>query len=253
KEIGFTVTAITLVIVVVFLPIALSSGLVSDILRQFCVTVIVSTLLSLLVSFTVVPWLYSRFGKLDHISTTSFFGKILHGFENYLKRMVNWISGILEWALKSRKNKIITLLVTVALFISSIMLLAKGYIGSDFFPGNDKGEFYLQFELEKDASIEQTNILTKKAEDYLSQKPEIARMITTVGQSSDGQMSTSGTKYKSEIQIFVSDEHRKVEPTKVFAAKLKREMEKELVGAKVKTVNIGMMGAEQAPLKLTIV
>src|SRR5690606_6689036 len=34
-EIGFTVTAITLVIVVVFLPIALSTGLVSDILRQF--------------------------------------------------------------------------------------------------------------------------------------------------------------------------------------------------------------------------
>ncbi|WP_262507082.1 efflux RND transporter permease subunit [Sphingobacterium sp. IITKGP-BTPF85] len=71
-EIGFTVTAITLVIVVVFLPIALSSGLVSDILRQFCVTVIFATLISLLVSFTVVPWLYSRFGKLSHISNATF-------------------------------------------------------------------------------------------------------------------------------------------------------------------------------------
>src|SRR5690606_17979602 len=77
KEIGFTVTAITLVIVVVFLPIAMSTGLVSDILRQFCVTVVVATMLSLLVSFTVVPWLYSRFGKLSHISKYSFFGKIL--------------------------------------------------------------------------------------------------------------------------------------------------------------------------------
>src|SRR5690606_10561001 len=47
KEIGFTVTAITLVIVVVFLPIALSTGLVSDILRQFCVTVVIATMLSL--------------------------------------------------------------------------------------------------------------------------------------------------------------------------------------------------------------
>jgi HAE1 family hydrophobic/amphiphilic exporter-1 len=75
KEIGFTVTAITLVIVVVFLPIAVSSGLVSDILRQFCVTVVISTLLSLLVSFTVVPWLYSRMGKLSHISKYSFFWK----------------------------------------------------------------------------------------------------------------------------------------------------------------------------------
>src|SRR5690606_20577490 len=73
KEIGFTVTAITLVIVVVFLPIAMSSGLVSDILRQFCITVVVATLLSLLVSFTLVPWLYSRFGKLSHIGKHSFF------------------------------------------------------------------------------------------------------------------------------------------------------------------------------------
>jgi HAE1 family hydrophobic/amphiphilic exporter-1 len=47
-EIGGTVTSITLVIVVVFLPIAMSSGLVSNIITQFCVTVIISTLFSLL-------------------------------------------------------------------------------------------------------------------------------------------------------------------------------------------------------------
>ena len=89
KEIGFTVTAITLVIVVVFLPIAMSTGLVSDILRQFCVTVVIATMLSLLVSFTVVPWLYSRFGKLSHISKHSFFGKILYGFEAGLSKLTN--------------------------------------------------------------------------------------------------------------------------------------------------------------------
>jgi HAE1 family hydrophobic/amphiphilic exporter-1 len=36
-EIGGTVTSITLVIVVVFLPIAMSTGLVSNIITQFCV------------------------------------------------------------------------------------------------------------------------------------------------------------------------------------------------------------------------
>lgn len=253
KEIGFTVTAITLVIVVVFLPIAMSSGLVSDILRQFCVTVVVATLLSLLVSFTVVPWLYSRFGKLSHISKHSFFGKILHGFESGLSRLTNGISGVLEWSLKSRKNKIITLLLTVVLFIASLGLVGAGYIGGDFFPGSDKEEFYIQFELSKDASIEQTNLLTQKAEAYLSKKPEIEKMITTVGQASDGMMTTSGTKYKSEIQIYLKDGHKKIESTKVYSAKLKREMEKVLVGAKIKTVEVGIMGAEQAPLMLTVI
>jgi hydrophobe/amphiphile efflux-1 (HAE1) family protein len=253
KEIGFTVTAITLVIVVVFLPIAVSSGLVSDILRQFCVTVVISTLLSLLVSFTVVPWLYSRMGKLSHISKYSFFGRILHGFESGLTAIIHWISGILEWALRNWKNKLITLVVTVVLFASSLSLVGMGYIGSDFFPGNDKGEFYLQIEMNKDASIEQTNFMTQKAEDYLKQKTEIVRMITTVGQASDGMMTTSGTKYKSEIQIYLDKAHNKKESTKVYAAKLKREMEQVLVGAKIKTVDIGIMGAEQAPINLTVV
>jgi HAE1 family hydrophobic/amphiphilic exporter-1 len=30
-------------------------------------TVVISTLLSLLASFTIIPWLSSRFGKLEHI------------------------------------------------------------------------------------------------------------------------------------------------------------------------------------------
>ncbi|MFD1770295.1 efflux RND transporter permease subunit [Sphingobacterium suaedae] len=253
KEIGFTVSAITLVIVVVFLPIALSSGLVSDILRQFCVTVVVSTLLSLLVSFTVVPWLYSRIGKLSHIDKHTFFGRILHGFEAGLTKLTHWISGILEWALKGRWNKVITLLVSLVLLIASFVLVGKGYIGSDFFPGNDKGEFYLQIEMNKDASLEQTNFMTQKAEAYLSKKPEIERTITTVGQASDGMMNTSGTKYKSEIHIILADGFNKTEPTKVYSAKLKREMENVLVGAKIKTVNMGIMGAEQAPLMLTVI
>ncbi|RRJ91659.1 efflux RND transporter permease subunit [Paenimyroides tangerinum] len=253
KEIGFTVTAITMVIVVVFMPIALSSGLVSDILRQFCVTVMIATMFSFLVSFTVVPWLYSRFGKLQHISKHSFFGKILNGFEAGLSKLTGGISGILVWALKNRWNKIITLLITIVMFFASIGLVAGGYIGGDFFPGSDKEEFYLQFELDKDASIEQTNLLMQKAEAYLAKKPEIAKMITTVGQASDGMMTSSGTKYKGEIQIFLEDNHKKKEPTKVYAAKLMREMEKVAIGAKVKTVNVSIMGAEQAPLNLTVI
>jgi HAE1 family hydrophobic/amphiphilic exporter-1 len=52
--------------VVVFLPIALSSGLVSNIITQFCVTVIISTLFSLLALYDN-SWLSSRYGKLEHI------------------------------------------------------------------------------------------------------------------------------------------------------------------------------------------
>src|SRR5690606_14553685 len=143
-------------------------------------------------------------------------------------------------------------LITVALFVSSIALLALGYIGSDFFPKIDKGEFLVQLELPKDASIEETNFMTQRAEKYLSQIPEVERMITTVGQSSSGMGAAQATSYKSEITVKLVDKSEREDKTNVFAAKLTRSLEQELVGAKVTTVPMGMMGAEQAPLQMNI-
>ncbi|MBK9335947.1 MAG: efflux RND transporter permease subunit [Lewinellaceae bacterium] len=77
QEIGFTAISITLVDVVVFLPIIFTVGLVPNLLRQFCMTVLVSTLMSLLVSFTLVPWLTSRVGKLHRFSGKKLGGRIV--------------------------------------------------------------------------------------------------------------------------------------------------------------------------------
>ncbi|WP_270090039.1 efflux RND transporter permease subunit [Sphingobacterium sp. SYP-B4668] len=252
-EIGFTVTAITMVIVVVFLPIAMSTGLVANILAQFCVTVIIATGLSLLVSFTIVPWLYSRFGKLSHINPHTFFGKIIHGFEAGLTAFTHKISDLLKWCIDSRWNKVITMFVVLVLFVGSLGLVGAGYIGGEFFPASDKGEFLVQLELNKDASIESSNFMTQRAENFISKFPEVERVITTVGQSSDGMGGTTGTKYKAEIHVILIDQKERSESTKVFGAKLKRDLEKELVGSKVKTVTVGMMGAEQAPITLTVI
>ena len=253
SEIGFTVTAITLVIVVVFLPIAMATGLVADILVQFCVTVMISTMLSLLVSFTIVPWLFSRVGKLEHIDENSFFGKIIFGFENMLNNFTQSIGNLLKWALQSVKTKLITLGVTLVLFlVSTIGLFSMGYIGADFFPKSDKGEFLVQFELEKDASIEKTNKLTQQAEQYISAIPDVEKIITTVGKADDGMASTSGTKYKSQIQVFLKKDGSVKESSDIYSAKLKRELEKKIIGAKIKIVQMGLIGAEQSPINLTV-
>lgn len=250
SEIGFTVTAITLVIVVVFLPIAMSSGLVSDIIRQFAATVIISTMLSLLVSFTIVPWLFSRYGKLELIGQTSIFGRLIHKFEASLTWFTHEVTKILNWCLD---HKISTFLIAGALFVSSISLVVMGYIGTDFFPGTDKGEFLVQLEIDKDASIEEMNFATQRAEEYLFKIPEVTGMITTVGQSSDGGMgAVQATNYKSEINVTLIDKSERKDKTNIFAAKLKRKLEEELVGVKVKTIPVGLMGAEQAPLQMII-
>jgi HAE1 family hydrophobic/amphiphilic exporter-1 len=251
KEIGFTVISITLVIVVVFLPIALSTGMVSDILREFCLVVVISVLLSLLTSFTVVPLLTSRFGKLEHIKGTNVFNRFILWFEEQLSKFTNWISGILEWCLN---HKFVTLVIVGVMFVSSFALVGAGYIAGEFFPASDRGEFFVQIELPKDAPIEQTNQLTQKAEEYLSKKTEITSMITSVGQSSDGGIATLAPAYKAEILVKLVDKEKREDATEVFSAKVKRELQGILVGAKIKTVPVSFIGgADQAPIELVVV
>jgi HAE1 family hydrophobic/amphiphilic exporter-1 len=250
-EIGGTVVSITLVIVVVFLPIAMSTGLVANIITQFCVTVIISTLLSLLASFTIIPWLSSRYGKLEHIEGKNIFGKIIIGFESYLTRFTNWISTILVWCLD---HYIKTLAIILVLFFGTmISLFGGGYIGAEFFATSDSGEFLVQIEMPKDASLEQTNFMTQKAEAFLKQQEYVYSQFTTVGQTSEGLGASQATAYKAEIDVKMIDQKDRTDAANVYAAKIKRKLEKILIGAKVKTVPVGILGtADNATLGLIV-
>jgi hydrophobic/amphiphilic exporter-1 (mainly G- bacteria), HAE1 family len=251
KEIGFTVTSITLVIVVVFLPISLTNELVSKILREFCVVVMISTMLSLLSSFMIVPLLSSRFGKLEHITGKNWFEKFILWFEAQLTKFTHWMTDILKWALH---HKAITLIAAVGLLFLSFMLVGKGYIGGEFIPKGDRGQFIVMLEMPKDASVEQTNLATRTAEKFLNKKPEITRLITTVGQTSeDGFGNAQSTAYKSEITVMMVDPEKRADASDIYAAKIKKDLKAILPGVKVKTTDVSIMGtAERAPVELIV-
>src|SRR5690606_15400134 len=156
-------------------------------------------LLSLFVSFTIIPLLSSRFGKLEHLTGKNMFERFILWFEQQLDRFTQWITGLLKWCLG---HKTVTMLVSIGLLLASFMLVGKGYIGGEFIPKGDRGEFIVLLELPKDASVEQTNQAAWKAEAFLQQQPEVSRLITTVGQSSeDGFGSSQTTAYKAEITV----------------------------------------------------
>ncbi|MGF6845567.1 HAE1 family hydrophobic/amphiphilic exporter-1 [Chitinophaga sp. W3I9] len=251
KEIGFTVTSITLVIVVVFLPISLTNELVSKILREFCVVVMISTMLSLLSSFMIVPLLSSRFGKLEHITGKNIFEKFILWFEAQLQKFTNWMTSILKWALGHKR---ITIAVAVGLLVASFMLVGKGYIGGEFIPKGDRGQFIVMLEMPKDASVEQTNLATRTAEKYLNKKQEVTRLITTVGQTSeDGFGNAQSTAYKAEITVMLVGPEHRLDASDIYAAKIKKELKSILPGVKVKTTDVSILGtAERAPVELVV-
>ncbi|PKF75736.1 efflux RND transporter permease subunit [Chryseobacterium sp. PMSZPI] len=252
SEIGFTVAAITLVIVVVFLPIAMSSGLVANILAQFCVTVVIATLLSLLASFTIIPWLSSRFGKLEHLTGKNWFEKFILWFESLIDKFTHWVTGILEWCLKTTLRRIATVVITFIILLSSFSLVAFGFIGGEFFPPIDRGQFLVQMELSKDATIEKTNQLTLDVEKFLRNDKDVVDLITTVGQQSTGFGGAQATTYQSEVQVNLTDKSERSESTNIKAAKVKRALEEKFTGVEFKTAPIGIMGAENAPIEMVV-
>ena len=249
REIGVTVISITLVIVAVFVPISLTGGLIGNLLRQFSLTVAVSTLLSLLVAFTLIPLLASRFSKISHIKNKGFIGKTITAFENVIKRFENAMSGALKW---SFNHKIIVLGTTLVLFVSSFALVKFGFIGSEFVSAGDRGEFTMEVELPKNATLRQTNLLSQDVENYISELPDVQRVTTTVGQSS-GSMTTTSTPYLAEINVQLVPAEERTISTQVFSRRLQIELQENLAGAKFKAVPVSLIGTgSEAPIQVIL-
>ena len=81
------------------------SGLVQISWHSSVLLWLLQMMLSLLASFTIIPWLSSRFGKLVHLTGKNYFEKFILWFEKQLEKFhTHWISGILEWCLKTTKR-----------------------------------------------------------------------------------------------------------------------------------------------------
>lgn len=249
REIQVTVVSITLVIITVFLPIALTGGTVGDLLLQFSVTVAVSTAMSLLVAFTVIPLLASRFAKVQKLKKTSLVGKVVHGFEHIVDRFEQGMSDALKW---SFSHKTIVLTTTFILFIGSFALVGFGFIGSEFVGAGDRGEFIVEVEMPKKSTLENTNFATRNIEEFLSEYPEVKSLSTTVGQTS-GSSANSKEPYKAEVNVTLVDQDHRDVSTDIFARKVKIALEENIPGAKIKSVPISVMGtADDAPIQVIL-
>jgi len=249
NEIGFTALSITLVDIVVFVPIAMAGGIVGNIMSQFAWVVVFSTLMSLVVSFTLTPMFASRFSKMEKLSQKNLVGAFFIGFE----RMLRWLNDRYVAALKwSLNHKAIVLTSTALLFFGSFGLVGGGFIGTAFFGNSDRGEFIIQVELPKDATLRETNLVAQKAEALLAEKPEVTNIFTTVGRTT-GLASAQSTPYLAEITVkMVSPEERDVR-SDVYASRLRNELEMSLPGVKVSTNQVSFFGgADEAPIQVII-
>jgi HAE1 family hydrophobic/amphiphilic exporter-1 len=249
-EIGFSAISITLVDIVVFLPILFIQVFVADMLQQFAVVVITSTLTSLLVGFTLTPWMASRMGKSEDIQPTNLFNKFLLWFEKQLDKFTSWYGKQLEWVLN---HKLAFLGIIVALFALTGVMMKQNIIGAELISTGDQGKFKLNLEYDKSTSIQQNNITSQQIEDFIFHQKDVESVFSNIGGPSNGIGSLgvgSANKTEFTIQLKPADV-RNGQATERFMRDLRSALQEKYSGINYSMAALGLI-PRSAPVELTL-
>lgn len=249
SEIGFTAIAITLVDVVVFVPMAMSSGMIGNILREFSLVVVFSTLMSLLVSFTLTPLMASRFAKLEHLTKDTLRGRFFLAFESMLDSIKEAYGRALHVALRNKKWVLIGIFL---LLVGSFALIPAGFIGTAFMSPSDRGEVNVALEMAPETPIAQMNQATLKAERIAMSHPEVVKVFTNVGtQSGNVLVGNTSNSNIGELAITLVDKDNRTITADQFGAIMRDEIS-QIPGVKVTIKPTSITGTSEAPIQVAV-
>lgn len=169
KEIAFSVFAISLVLLCVFVPIAFMSGIVGKYFNSFAMSVAAGIVISFFVSIFLVPTLSARFVDAKE---SSFFLKS----EPFFEALENGYERLLALALKF---KLIFLAITLVVVVCSFGL-AK-FVGGDFMPSEDNSEFNIYFKLDPSLSLQASKERLKDKISLINADPQVAYAYFILG------------------------------------------------------------------------
>jgi len=249
SEIGFAAIAITLVDVVVFLPISLVGGVVGRIFSEFGITIVVSTLLSLFVSFTLTPMLASKWSRLVEQSKSSWIGRLVLRFEKLQDDLADGYKGALAWALDHRKT---ILAVSGGLLVISLSFVPLGLIGTEFMTDSDRGEFAVNIDLPLGTTIGKTDSTVKAVERVVAAMPEVERYLSTIGKQ-QSQWKNADQSNLGQVQVKLTDKRKRSRSTQAVMMAIK-EQSADIPGLKTSFNTISMWGSANAsPVQIEII
>jgi multidrug efflux pump subunit AcrB len=163
----------TLCICIVFLPMFLLDGVARYLFVPLAEAVVFAMLASYVLSRTLVPTLAMYLLKTHGHGSESrnIFAKIQHGFEEGFERVRNAYRALLTALLGNRK---LFLPGFLGLCLAGFLLLP--WLGQNFFPDTDSGQFILHVRGTTGLRIEETARLFDQVENYIRQTIPAAEM-----------------------------------------------------------------------------
>ncbi|MBQ4576506.1 MAG: efflux RND transporter permease subunit, partial [Firmicutes bacterium] len=194
KQVFLSVAASTLTSVVVYLPIALSTGYAGMIFKDFSFTIIFALLASLVVSMTVVPMLCSKILTGDvhtdylRIGKKHYRYRFVPKFTRMVDQVTEWYGQVIAMALTKRKKVVISCILVFVLSLSLVLM-----VGAELLPESDQGMITVSVEAPYGTSLAERDAMVTEMEAYLLTIPEVKHITLDIASSSllGGQSTTS--------------------------------------------------------------
>jgi HAE1 family hydrophobic/amphiphilic exporter-1 len=196
-EVAVPVFASATTNLVVFIPVAMMPSILGRYFAPFAITMTVSTLASLFISYTLTPMLASKLLKKDmpkHWLPVRIYARIWNVVYGAIHR---WYMTSIRWC--ARKPWAVVLAITVVMI--ALFMYVAPRVGFAFFPDNDKGEFSLTLEFPTDYNLNATKKQVLEISKRLRTMPEVRATSTIIGKVKGMIGQASEGVYLAEITV----------------------------------------------------
>ena len=159
-----------IIIMIVYVPLMTLVGIEGKMFRPMALTVFFAILGAFILSLTYVPMASSLF-----LSKKIRVGESLA--DKMMRRLRNVYAKALDWALARYKD-----VTTVAVALFAVSLVAFKFLGGEFIPTLDEGDFAVEMSMAQGTSLSRMVETCGKAETLLKREfPEIKQVVSRIG------------------------------------------------------------------------
>lgn len=167
----------TLAVILSFLPMLFITGMMGPYMRPMAINLPLTMVMSLLVAFTITPWMSYHVLKGEY-------GKEEKEFVLEETRTYRVYRRLLLPFLASRRRAWLLMGGVLVLLLGSMAMPAFNLVPMKMLPFDNKNEFQLVLDLPEGTTLERTDAAVRALEDYLATVPEVTDFQAYVGTAS---------------------------------------------------------------------
>lgn len=181
EELTLAILATSLSLMAVFVPIGNMGETIGQFFKQFGLTVAFAVAFSTIVAFSLTPmvsayWIKAETEEQSSKERTHFVQRALDKFEAGFQSVREMYDSLMVWALERPKK-----VVAVGIISLLLNLLLLPFVGTEFQPTYDSGEFSVNVKAPIGTSLQKTVELAKPLQQEISQLPEVKIVALNIG------------------------------------------------------------------------